>query len=108
LPPPKTLAAAVALVAYLGGYLKRGKALPAGHELVARGYAILQYLCLGYLLGQPGGLAGSPVRRDDRRVADFGGPPRSTRCSAAANGRAEDAPTRAPVLADAGPTAALG
>ncbi len=50
--PPTQLGEAVQLVASLGGYLGRKKDPPPGHQIMWRGYANLQILCDGYLLGR--------------------------------------------------------
>ncbi len=50
--PPTQLGEAVQLVAALGGYLGRKKDPPPGHQIMWRGYANLQLLCDGYLLGR--------------------------------------------------------
>jgi len=50
--PPTQLGEAVQLVASLGGYLGRKKDPPPGHQIMWRGYANLQLLCDGYLLGR--------------------------------------------------------
>ena len=50
--PPTQLGEAVQLVASLGGYLARKKDPPPGHQIMWRGYAHLQILCDGYLLGR--------------------------------------------------------
>lgn len=50
--PPTQLGEAVQLVASLGGYLGRKKDPPPGYQIMWRGYANLQILCDGYLLGR--------------------------------------------------------
>ena len=50
--PPTQLGEAVQLIASLGGYLGRKKDPPPGHQIMWRGYANLQILCDGYLLGR--------------------------------------------------------
>jgi hypothetical protein len=50
--PPIQLGEAVQLIASLGGYLGRKKDPPPGHQIMWRGYANLQILCDGYLLGR--------------------------------------------------------
>ena len=50
--PPKQLREAVQLVAALGGYLGRKNDPPPGHQTMWKGYAHLQILCAGYLLGR--------------------------------------------------------
>lgn len=47
---PRTLGAAVYLVAKLGGYLGRKKDPPPGHQIMWRGYRNLVQLCEGYTL----------------------------------------------------------
>lgn len=48
--PPRTLGAAVYLVAKLGGYLGRKNDPPPGHQIMWRGYRNLSQLCEGYNL----------------------------------------------------------
>ena len=50
--PPTQLGEAVQLVASLGGYLGRKKDPPPGHQIMWKGYANLQILCDGYLMGR--------------------------------------------------------
>jgi hypothetical protein len=50
--PPMQLGEAVQLVAALGGYLGRKNDPPSGHQIMWRGYAKLQILYEGYLLGR--------------------------------------------------------
>ena len=50
--PPTQLGETIQLVASLGGYLGRKNDPPPGHQIMWRGYAILQILCEGYLLGR--------------------------------------------------------
>ena len=50
--PPTQLGEAVHLVASLGGYLGRKKDPPPGHQIMWKGYANLQILCDGYLMGR--------------------------------------------------------
>jgi hypothetical protein len=50
--PPMLLGEAVQLVASLGGYLGRKNDPPPGHQVMWKGYANLQILCDGYLLGR--------------------------------------------------------
>ena len=50
--PPTQLGEAVQLIASLGGYLGRKKDPPPGHQIMWRGYANLQLLCDGYVLGR--------------------------------------------------------
>jgi hypothetical protein len=45
---------AVRLVAHLGGYIGRAKDPPPGHQVMWRGYADLQTLCVGYELHRSG------------------------------------------------------
>ena len=49
---PKTLGAAVRLVARLGGYIGRRRDPPPGHEVIWRGQAQLSTLCDGFVLGK--------------------------------------------------------
>ena len=49
---PKTLGAAVRLVARLGGYIGRRKDPRPGHEVIWRGQAQLSTLCEGFVLGK--------------------------------------------------------
>ena len=51
LPPPTTLGAAAFLVARIGGYMARKSALPAGHEIMWRGYSDMRTMCVGYAIG---------------------------------------------------------
>jgi hypothetical protein len=55
---PLQLGDAVRLVAQLGGYLGRSNDPPPGHQIIWQGYAQLQLLCEGYVLGC---CHGSPV-----------------------------------------------
>ena len=48
---PTLLGDAVLLVARLGGYLGRANDPPPGHQLMWRGYANLQMMCAGFMLG---------------------------------------------------------
>jgi hypothetical protein len=48
--PPRSLGAAVYLVAKLGGYLGRKNDPPPGHQIMWRGYRNLGQLCEGYQL----------------------------------------------------------
>ena len=50
---PANLGDAVRLVARLGGYLGRNNDPPPGHQLMWKGYAVLQTLCLGFSLRPP-------------------------------------------------------
>ena len=51
---PSTLGVAVGLVARLGGYLARRKDPPPGHEVMWRGFAMLQGMSLGVALHEAG------------------------------------------------------
>ena len=51
--PPANLGDAVRLVARLGGYLGRNNDPPPGHQVMWKGYAVLQMLCLGFSLRPP-------------------------------------------------------
>jgi len=51
---PLLLGQAVRLVAKLGGYLGRAHDPPPGHELMWQGYAYLQMMCDGFVLGLEG------------------------------------------------------
>ena len=44
------LGEAVRLVAKIGGYLGRNSDPPPGHQLLWRGYAEFQFMCLGFEL----------------------------------------------------------
>lgn len=48
---PNCLGEAVKLVAKLGGYLARANDPPPGHQIMWKGYAILQLMCEGFELG---------------------------------------------------------
>jgi len=48
LKPPLSLNEAVRLIAKIGGYIGRKSDPPPGHQLVWQGYAILQFMCLGF------------------------------------------------------------
>jgi hypothetical protein len=50
LPLPKTLGAAVKLVARMGGHLGRSRDPEPGHQIMWRGYFYLQAMCEGFLL----------------------------------------------------------
>lgn len=50
--PSHSLGAAIKLVAKLGGYLGRKNDPPPGHQLMWRGYAILQQMCRGFILNK--------------------------------------------------------
>ena len=50
--PPTQLGEAIQLVASLGGYLGRKNDPPPGHQIIWKGYAHLQILREGYLLGR--------------------------------------------------------
>ncbi len=50
LPAADSLGVAVKLVANIGGYLGRASDPPPGHQLMWRGYAILQHMCRGFAL----------------------------------------------------------
>ena len=52
LPAPRDLAAAVRLVALLGGYRNRKHAPPPGHQLMWRGYERMSAATLGYQIAQ--------------------------------------------------------
>jgi hypothetical protein len=45
------LGEAVRLVAKIGGYLGRKGDPPPGHQLIWQGYAALQFMSLGFALG---------------------------------------------------------
>jgi hypothetical protein len=45
------LGEAVRLVAKIGGYLGRKSDPPPGHQLIWQGYAALQFMSLGFALG---------------------------------------------------------
>lgn len=47
---PGRLNDAVRLVARLGGYIERGKQPPPGHQIIWRGYALLQTMCEAFSL----------------------------------------------------------
>lgn len=47
---PDRLNDAVRLLARLGGYIERGNQPPPGHQIMWRGYAILQVMCEGFSL----------------------------------------------------------
>lgn len=51
---PTTLGAAVGLVARLGGHLARNNDPPPGHEVMWRGFVLLQGMSLGYALHEAG------------------------------------------------------
>jgi len=51
LTPPALLGEAVRLVAKIGGYLGRKQDPPPGHQLIWQGYAALQFMSLGFALG---------------------------------------------------------
>ena len=51
--PPANLGDAVRLVARLGGYLGRNNDPPPGHQVMWKGYTVLQMLCLGFSLRPP-------------------------------------------------------
>ena len=51
---PTNLGTAVQLVARLGGYLARKKDPPPGHEIMWRGFSILQIMTQGFALGAGG------------------------------------------------------
>ena len=51
LTPPELLGEAVRLVAKIGGYLDRKNDPPPGHQLIWQGYAALQFMSLGFALG---------------------------------------------------------
>jgi hypothetical protein len=47
---PSTLGITVRLVARLGGYLARNNDLPPGHEVMWRGFTMLQGMSLGFAI----------------------------------------------------------
>jgi hypothetical protein len=47
---PLLIGEAVVLVGRLGGYLGRGKEPPPGHEVLWKGYSVLQTMCMGFAL----------------------------------------------------------
>jgi hypothetical protein len=51
---PSTVGLAVGLVARLGGYLARGNDPPPGHEVMWRGFTLLQGMSLGFALNEDG------------------------------------------------------
>jgi len=51
LTPPESLGEAVRLVAKIGGYLGRNNDPPPGHQLIWQGYTALQFMSLGFALG---------------------------------------------------------
>lgn len=48
--PPLLLGDAVRLIATIGGYLGRNNDPPPGHQLMWQGYAMFQFMCLGFAL----------------------------------------------------------
>lgn len=54
LPPVTNLGDAVRIVADLGGYLGRKNDPPPGHQIMWQGYTVLQHMCLGFTLIDPG------------------------------------------------------
>lgn len=54
LPQVNKLGDAVRLVAILGGYLGRNSDSPPGHQIMWRGYTVLQHMCLGFALTDSG------------------------------------------------------
>jgi hypothetical protein len=54
LPTPTSLKNAVWIVASMGGYLRRKSDPPPGHQVLWRGYAKLQTMCIGFSLHHAG------------------------------------------------------
>ena len=52
--PPSTLGEAVRLVAKIGGYLGRNNDPPPGNQVLWRGYAEFQFMCMGFALLEDG------------------------------------------------------
>ena len=52
LPPPDHLAAAVLLLAILGGYQNRTHDPPPGHQIMWRGYERMSIATIGYRIGR--------------------------------------------------------